>query len=69
MNHSVRAYLERIPLSKLEKFLDDNCTIDNYDVDDDTLRHILEVSIIRNLEDGYDLSAHIRRMQAIFASK
>ena len=65
MDHSVRAYLERIPLEKLKTLFEDGFIEDGYAVNDRILQDILEVLISRNTEPGSDLSTYIQDIEEI----
>lgn len=65
MDHSVRAYLKRIPISKLNALFEDSSFEDTYATNDAILRDVLEVLIARSTEPGSERSASIYRMQAL----
>ena len=63
MKHSVRAYLERLPMEKLKLLVDNDHFEKNYGADGLILQDILEVLMVRNEEN--QLSACIRKIQEI----
>lgn len=65
MDHSVRAYLERLPIQKLNAFLDDEAFALNNTLNDTILQDLLEVLIARSNEPGSDLSRHIPRIEKL----
>ena len=65
MDHSVRAYLERMSLKKLTSLFENGSFEEAYAVNDAILRDVLEVLIARNTDPGSDLSPCIQRLQEI----
>ena len=63
MKHSVRAYLERLPMEKLKLLVDNDSFEENYGVNVSMLQDILEVLMIRNEEN--QLSTCIQKIQDI----
>ena len=63
MDHSVRAYLERMPTAKLKSLVASGFFEDADGIDDTVLRDALEVLIARNTES--DLSSYIQKLQEI----
>ena len=67
MDHSIRGYLKRIPISKLNTLVIDDYFEDTYEINDALLQDILEVLIARKSEPGSDLLPsidQIRKLQA-----
>ena len=63
MDHSVRAYLERMPTTKLKSLVESGFFEDADGIDDTVLQDVLEVLITRNTES--DLSSYIQKLQKI----
>ena len=55
MDHSVRTYLERMPVDKLTSFLENDLFEDTYVINDGMLQDILDILISRNAEPGSHL--------------
>ena len=65
MDHSVRAYLERIPIDRLCLFLENDLFQNAYAIHDGILQDILEALISRNNPEDHDLLPYIRKIQKI----
>ena len=65
MDHSVRSYLERIPIAKLNTLLENDAFENTYAINDAILQDILEVLISRNAEPGSHLLPSIEKIQKL----
>ena len=65
MDHSVRAYLERIPITKLNSLVESDSFEDTYAVNDAILQDVLEILLSRNTEPGSQFAAYIQKIKQI----
>ena len=65
MDHSVRAYLERIPIAKLNTLFESDSFGELYAINDKILQDILGVLIARSTEPGSDLLSAIDKIQTL----
>ena len=65
MDHSVRAYLERMPVTKLKSLLENGFFDDTNEIHDAVLQDALEVLITRNTAPDSDLTPYIQKLQEI----
>ena len=65
MNHSVQAYLDRIPINQLILFLENDLFAGTYAINDAILQDIFEALISRNTAEGGCLFPYIHAVQEI----